>query len=363
MRRAVEPASVRRKRPILRLEWKRESAWRDLALRSISVTNVAARADSTMVKRKHSPTHSAPRLYGGWLLGWTWPVADLVARLRAGWYVWLALVGGVLVVAAQVVVQVFMPSLVQTNAVEIAWGIGFGLPFAHLFVVFLTAPLAARWRWAEQQLVINWAMLHEGEVRKRTEYWDFASSEWEQSGRVASDAPVLAHGDAIGFPTVATAEGATVGRAVLAFRSALARTGRSRGSRDVIVFAFMPVSLPDDFAVSKLCCWRRALTTKAQARFLEHLDAQSFESIQFDDRVNIGIAKQDDPLLVRKIIDPVTVDRFAASDTVWEVTRRGVTAYRRRRITRVAQIDELVADAAFLVARLESVSRTGSRAA
>jgi hypothetical protein len=313
------------------------------------------------MKRKHSPTSSAARLYGGWLLGWTWPVADLLARLRAGWYVWLALAGGVIVVTAQVVVQVFMPSLVQTNAVEIAWGIGFGLPFAHLFVVFLTAPLAARWRWAEQQLLINWAVVQGGEVRKRTEYWDFASSEWEKSGKVASDAPILANGDAIGFPTVVTAGHTTVGRAVLAFRSALARTGRSRGSRDVIVFAFVPIDLPEHFAVSKLCCWRRALTTAAQSRFLEHMDQQSFESIRLDERVSIGIAKQDDPLLVKQIIDPVTVNRFAASDTVWEVTRTGVTAYRRGRVTRVAQIEELVADAEFLAARLEKVSVAASQ--
>lgn len=308
------------------------------------------------MKRDHTLEFSTPRLYGGLALGWTWPAAAMLAHLRVGWYKWPAVIGTILVVGI-VSVGMIDPTLTSSVAVETTITTLIIVPFLYLFLVFITAPIAARWRWAEQQLVLNWAKQHAGIVVRRTEYWDFASSEWVGAGIVSTDAPILARGHAIGYPTLLTVGRATVGRAVLGFRSATARVGRSRGSRDVILFAYIPIGLPETFAVEKICCCRRSPTTVAQIRILERLYNESFESIEWDNRVWVGIGKGDDPVATRQIIDPVTIDHFATSDTVWEITRRGVTAYRRRRASNSNDIEQLFVDVNFLANKLEFVSR------
>lgn len=155
--------------------------------------------------RRDRSSPSIYRLYGGLLLGWTWPLAALLARFRVGWYVWLASVGGGVTMLVWVATIFIWPSLINTGAFDLSLFFGVFLPFGYLGLMFLVAPLVARWRWAEQQLVINWAMRHHGTIRKRTVYWDFATGEWEHAVAVFCDAPILAHGNVIGFPTVVTA--------------------------------------------------------------------------------------------------------------------------------------------------------------
>lgn len=319
-------------------------------------------ADGSFVDRSFSPNPSTPRLYGGMVLGWTWPLASLLARLRMGWYLWLAGVGivvGLLVGAA----SLFIPELLLSNKVEVVFTVGGLGPFLYLMVVFVTAPVAARWRWAEQQLLLRWAASNAGTVQKRTEYWDFVSTEWEGSGSVPTDAPILAGGNAIGYPTLVSKGRTEVGRAVLRFGSAVARSGRSRGSRDVILFAFVPVGLPPSLNVDRICCCRRAATTVAQARLLNRLRHQTLESLEWDRRVWVGIGHDDDELDARRILDPVTIDHFASSDTVWEITRAGVTAYRQARTFWNSDVDALVADAELLARRLEQLPRAHGIAA
>ncbi len=294
------------------------------------------------------------RLFGGRWLAWTWRVGAISARLRIAWIQGVAAAGMVLLIAVTAYARV-RPEAVGWETAERLMVIAGLSPFGYILLVFLSAPVAARWRWAEQRLVLDWAKRHGATVVRRVSYADFASMEampWV--GTSEPNAPILSHGCAAGYPTVVrTADGVTVARAVLRIMPAIARFGRSKGSRDVMLIATIPVDRSVSIGVNSLCCWSRSSATRIEARMVDRLREQSFESIEMDGRFVIATGAHDDPIAVRQLLDPTALDHFRGRSTVWEITADCVTVYRRTRTSTDEQVDEIVEDARLLASKVQ----------